>query len=79
LCEAELEKIRGKEGTEHDQYWILATQAEAALGQGDAAKKDEYLERARPLADDWMLESTQNQLDRLSVLQEDSPLKYIVG
>ena len=62
LCESALDRIRGKQGTEDDQYWILATQAEAAFGMGRADKKDEFMEKAKPLASQgWMLESTQDQ------------------
>jgi hypothetical protein len=54
-----------------EKYWLFATMAEAWLGLGDKQKADAYLAKAQavvPKPSDWMLESTREQLDKLSKL-----------
>jgi hypothetical protein len=90
ICKGMLEtqKLSGD-----DEYWVLATLAEAALGLSDAdfAKQsvDEVLATVKPelkpLVDryrsfkpaEWMRESTTTQLEKLRKLLADSPLKFI--
>lgn len=80
LCEAARAKLSGREGTEEQRYWILATEAEAALGLGQAARKDELLAEAAALdPQPWMVESTETQLATLEGHLQDSPLDRIAG
>lgn len=60
------------------RYWVLATMAEACLGLGDEAKGQQWLEEAFASAPEpWMKASTQEQMDKLKLMLDDSPLKYI--
>lgn len=70
LCAERLAALDGKPGTEEERYWVLATQAEAAAGQGDEAGCAALLAQAAPLAAGkaWMLESTNDQLAALRQL-----------
>jgi tetratricopeptide (TPR) repeat protein len=58
-----------------DRYWILATQAEAWIGLGNEAEADKCLQQADAYADDWMRDSTKQQIDALKVLLKNSPLE----
>ncbi|HEU4452229.1 MAG TPA: tetratricopeptide repeat-containing protein, partial [Longimicrobium sp.] len=59
------------------RYWMLATQAEAAIGLEDP-RGDQLLREAFAAAPhDWMKESTQQQVDKLRGLLADSPLKHV--
>lgn len=61
-----------------DQYWVLATMAEAYLGLGDEAGAQQKFQEASAVAStSWMKDSTQEQMDKLRPLLADSPLKYI--
>jgi hypothetical protein len=63
---------------EADQYWVLATMAEAHLGIGDEAGAEQKLQEAFAVASaPWMKNSTQEQMAKLRQLLADSPLKYI--
>jgi hypothetical protein len=60
------------------RYWVLATLAEAWTGLGDEAKSQEYQNEALaldPPPPQWMIASTQEQLQKLRALLADSPLK----
>jgi hypothetical protein len=59
-------------------YWVLATLAEAWTGLGDDAKSQEYQNQALaldPQPPQWMLDSTQEQVEVLQKLISDSLLK----
>jgi hypothetical protein len=61
-----------------EQYWLLATLWEAAVGIGDAAAADKWKQQAVAVATAaWMLDSTQTQLALLEDLLADPPLKHI--
>ena len=61
-----------------DKYWVMATIAEAQLGLGNEAESQTKLQEAFALAtEDWMKDSTQEQMEKLRKLLADSPLKHI--
>ncbi len=58
-----------------DEYWVLATMAEAYAGIGDKYKAEQLLSKAKALNQpDWMLESTNTQLAKLNALLATGPL-----
>jgi hypothetical protein len=57
-----------------DEYWVRATLAEAWLGLGEAQKSQEALDQAAPVAEAWMQASTADQLGKLKVLLDKSPV-----
>jgi hypothetical protein len=60
------------------QYWVKATQAEAYIGIGDNVQGQLTLTEAMSLpVAQWMKDSTQEQLDKLTPLLADSPLKHL--
>jgi Tetratricopeptide Repeats-Sensor len=64
-------------GLNSTRYWILATQAEAHVGLEDGLG-DAVLEKALAAApEQWMKQSTQEQVDKLKVLLTNSPLKKL--
>jgi tetratricopeptide (TPR) repeat protein len=68
LCEAAL-KGEAPSGGPSEKYWLYATMAEAWLGLGDKQKADAYLAEAvavTPQPAAWMVDSTREQLARLS-------------
>lgn len=71
---AEIANIKDVEDKD-DRYWILATQAEAWIGLGNEAEAEKCLQQADAYADDWMRESTKQQIDALKVLLQNSPLQ----
>lgn len=77
LCAERLAALEAKAGTEEERYWVLATQAEAALGQGDEAGCAALMARATPLAAGkaWMTDTTQDQLGKLRALLAQVPLQ----
>lgn len=61
-----------------DEYWILATLWEAAVGLEDASGAAKWQQEAeRCAAATWMLESTRSQLAGLDTLLAASPLKVL--
>ena len=60
----------------NDKYWAMATIAEAHLGLGDEAKSQEVLQQAFA-PQEWMRDSTEEQLKSLKKLLDKSPLKYV--
>lgn len=65
-------------GQREEQYWLLATMAEACLGLGDAARAQEFLNRAAALNQTkWMIESTEQQIHSLTDLLKSTPPKTI--
>jgi hypothetical protein len=63
---------------ETDKYWVLATMAEAHLGVGDeAGAQQKFQEALATKPQQWMIESTEEQMTKLRQLRADSPLKYI--
>lgn len=59
-------------------YWIKATMAEANLGLDDEVKANEILAEAYGKAPyTWMKTSTEEQLAKLKLMLEKSPLQYI--
>jgi hypothetical protein len=77
LCQALLDSSPTPTGP--DWYWIKATMAEALLGLGDEPKAREVLDdaKAQPGVAAWMIQSTEEQLVKLSGLLADSPLSRI--
>lgn len=64
--------------SEDDKYWILATAWEAALGTGDAAGAEQWRKLAEASAPKgWMLQTTTDQVAKLSALLANSPLRHI--
>jgi hypothetical protein len=81
LCDqrlAALQKQRALQDSpeqEDEHYWLLATQAEAALGLGDEARCNALLATALPLAKKpFMVSSTTDQLGKLRKLLAAGPL-----
>ena len=67
ICDAE--QLRASSLRPDQQYWLLATIAEAWTGLGEEAKAQEYLRRAMLLNQPgWMLQSTLDQLEKLKKL-----------
>ncbi len=57
-----------------DDYWVLATLAEACFGLGDFAAASSWLDRAAKAAPDaWMEQTTAQQLARLARLHRIAP------
>jgi hypothetical protein len=76
ICEKEL-----ADGSPSDQsrYWVIATMAEAYLGIGDEAQAEKRFNEAAAVASqNWMSESTREQMSKLRPLLADSPLKYVI-
>ena len=60
------------------RYWVLATLAEAHIGLGEEAPGQQRLEEAFGAApEEWMKQSTQDQVNKLKVLLAASPLKKL--
>jgi hypothetical protein len=60
------------------RYWVLATMAEAYTGLGDEAKAEQTLKDAYSIAtEEWMKDSTREQLGKLKLLLDKSPLTNI--
>ncbi len=70
----ELEAINDVDDRD-DRYWVLATKAEAWVGLENEQEAEKCLIQAEPYAEGWMLDSTQEQLDKLRVLLSKSPLQ----
>jgi len=60
------------------RYWVLATMAEACLGMEDEAKAEQVLQEAYSIAPEaWMVDSTREQIEKLRMLLDQSPLTHI--
>jgi tetratricopeptide (TPR) repeat protein len=69
---------RAGDGPAEQRYWVVATLAEALLGQGDDAGQSAALAEAYALpVAQWMKDSTKEQLAKLLPLLADSPLKHL--
>lgn len=78
ICKTKLASLKDSEQTRTERYWILATMAESCLGMEDSAQSEKYLNDATQYADEtWMMESTQEQLEKLRAYLEQSPLKNL--
>jgi MAP3K TRAFs-binding domain len=80
LCQTLLDSTPAPKG--RDWYWITVTMAEAYLGLGDNAKAQEMFDRAKGQAEQagvagWMIQSTEEQFQKLSGLLAKSPLNRI--
>ena len=63
---------------QEEKYWLLATLWEAAVGLGDEHAAATWKQQATEIATvNWMLESTQSQVDELEALLANSPLKHL--
>jgi tetratricopeptide (TPR) repeat protein len=63
-----------------DNYWIVATLWEAAVGLEDPAEITKYKSQAEATATaGWMLETTRAQIAKLEGLLAASPLKHLSG
>lgn len=71
---AETAAIRDVEDDD-DRYWILATKAEAWVGLGNDSEAEKCLQQAEVYAEDWMRETTANQINNLRQLLQHSPLQ----
>ena len=61
-----------------ERYWVMATLAEAQFGLGQKTACEKTLGEASDLQpDEWMRETTKEQLDKLGTLLVDSPLKHL--
>ncbi|MDP1678669.1 MAG: TRAFs-binding domain-containing protein [Candidatus Nitrotoga sp.] len=64
------------------RYWAQATEAEACIGMGDKVAEEQgeqMLEVALKMdVEQWMKDSTQEQLEKLKPMLIDSPLRYII-
>jgi tetratricopeptide (TPR) repeat protein len=61
-----------------NQYWVKATIGEAYIGIGDETEGLRELEEAfASPVDDWMRQSTKEQIEKLRPLLNNSPLKFI--
>jgi hypothetical protein len=59
-----------------EKYWLPATLAEAHLGLGHTKQYRAWLKKARQVTcEPWMRKSTDEQLEKLAAMLEDSPLK----
>jgi hypothetical protein len=74
ICEEFLQKENLKPD---DQYWVLATIAEAHVGLNHPQAQHKLDEAFAAASADWMKESTKEQCDKLRTLVADSPLKYV--
>lgn len=59
-----------------DRFWVLATMAEALLGNGDEKGAQFRLKEAYSHAE-WMKETVQERMEKLRALLADSPLEYL--
>src|SRR5213079_2823268 len=60
------------------RYWVLATLAEAHIGLGEEAAGQQGLEEAFAAApEEWMKQSTGEQVTKLKALLAASPLKKL--
>jgi hypothetical protein len=60
------------------RYWVLATLAEAQIGLEEEALGQQRLEEAFAAApEEWMKETTQDQVTKLKALLAASPLKKL--
>ena len=61
------------------RYWAQATEAEAYIGMGDEIQGQQLLDGALEMdVQQWMKDSTQEQLEKLKTMLIDSPLRYII-
>lgn len=85
ICEELLKKEKKSKAdklSDDARYWVLATMAEVYLGIGDEARaKKKFKEAAAVIPDpkinQWMKETTSEQMEKLSSLLANSPLKYV--
>lgn len=72
------ERLLAADETPGDDYWVLATIAEAYTGIGDEENALRALRQAETFATSkWMVDSTNEQLEKLKKLIADSPLKSL--
>ena len=61
-----------------DQYWVLATIAEAQIGLEEGALGEQRMgEAVQAATQAWMADSTKAQVDKLRALLSQSPLTQI--
>lgn len=78
ICEQWLEKNSSAKGLDDERYWVLATLAEAFVGLDEESLGQQKLEEAFAAApEEWMKQSTQDQLEKLKTLLASSPLKKL--
>lgn len=62
----------------NSRYWVEATAAEALIGLGEKEKGEATLQQAYAKApESWMKDSTEEQIQRLQPLIDNSPLRYL--
>jgi hypothetical protein len=75
ICE---EEVKAGGLPDDKKYWVMGTMAEALLGTGDEDGARRKLEEGAALKPaKWMIESTQEQMEKLRDLLSRSPLKYV--
>jgi len=84
ICDDLLQSFEGRDTSKPQVremlYWLHATKAECALGLGDKEASKAILEKAAALTpQSWMLESTNEQLEKLRNLLARSPLEIIAS
>lgn len=88
ICEPLVQAILARGGAadvgpaEREQdYWTVATVAEAHIGLGDEGKGKEWESKAGQLPDvkQWMRDTTRDQLQSLRGLLQESPLKFVAA
>jgi hypothetical protein len=90
ICEEWLESNKQPDAAEagdkavtqylRNKYWVVASKAEALLGMGEGAAAEAAYEEAYALAaEEWMVDSTKEQRQKLEPLLDESrsPLKYV--
>lgn len=83
ICDDLLKKDEGAEEADkmpaQARYWVSATLAEAYVGVGDEANAQANLDKAAAVAvEDWMTETTREQISKLrGLLLRKSPLDYV--
>jgi tetratricopeptide (TPR) repeat protein len=86
ICERWLEKCPMPDEQEikteylRNWYWVMVTIGEAYIGLGNEDAAKEILEKAFAVApEDWMPDSTNDQLERLRLLLQNDPRKWIAA
>jgi len=80
ICAARLAALKDTPENRGERYWILATQAEAALGDGlpeGELRSATLLAQAAPHGDTGSVQSTTEQLAKLRPLLAHSPLQWV--
>ncbi len=73
-----LKKKLGEKHKSEAKYWVMASLAEAYVGIGDDAEAQRWFTKAgEGVPEQWMKETTEEQISKLRAHLADSPLKYL--